>query len=104
MTTTVEIPLTPESQQLAVKINGTTYHLTVQWREADAGGWMLDIADSDDVRIVDGLPLVTGADLLAQHGHLNLGFELRVQTDHDPDAVPTFENLGINAHLYAVLP
>lgn len=104
MTTTVELPLTPDSQSLSVQLQGVTYQLTVTWREALGGGWVLDLADENSVPIVAGLPLVTGSDLLAQHGHLGLGFELRVQTDHDPDAVPTFDNLGVLSHIYAVLP
>lgn len=47
-----------------------------------------------------GIPLVTGADLLAQYKHLSIGGQLFVQTDGDPEAVPTYASLGATAGLY----
>jgi hypothetical protein len=44
-----------------------------------------------------GVPLVTGVDLLAQYAYLGFIGSLVVQTDHDPDATPTYENLGERA-------
>lgn len=99
---TWEIPLSPEPQRLAITLAGVAYVLTVRWRDADQGGWVLDIADGQSVPILAGVPLVTGADLLAQYAHLGFAGELIVQTDHDLDAVPTFENLGDTSHLYFV--
>jgi hypothetical protein len=64
------------------------------------GGWVIDIADRTGGQMVNGIPLVTGCDLLAQHGHLGFTGKLMVQTDDNPDAVPTFANLGEQSHLY----
>lgn len=64
------------------------------------GGWAVDIASSNGSPIVNGIPLVTGCDLLAQYRHLGFAGELRVQTSSDPDAVPTWANLGNQSHLY----
>ena len=104
MTQTFEIPLTPEPQTFAITLASTQYWMTLQYRDAPGGGWVLDIADSANKPILSGIPLVTGADLLEQYGYLNFGGELWVQTDLDPAAVPTFENLGTGSHLYFVVP
>ncbi|WP_165667904.1 phage baseplate plug family protein [Metapseudomonas otitidis] len=47
--------------------------------------------------------LVTGCDLLAPYEHLGLGGVLWVQTTADPDAVPTFDNLGDGAKMNLTL-
>lgn len=101
MATTYEIPITPASNQtLSVILNDTGYQLTLQWRAAYEAGWVLDIASEDGTTLVAGIPLITGADLLAQHQHLGIGGALYVATDGDQDAVPTFSNLGDTSHLY----
>jgi uncharacterized protein DUF6983 len=46
--------------------------------------------------------LVTGADLLAQYKHLGFTGALVVQTVSNPDAVPTFANLGDDGQVYWV--
>lgn len=46
--------------------------------------------------------MVTGADLLAQYGYLGFGGSLYVQTVQNPDATPTFTNLGTDCNLYWV--
>ncbi|WP_288074679.1 hypothetical protein [Pseudomonas sp.] len=98
--TTYEIPLTAESQRFRITLSGVEYQLAIQWRNAAEAGWVLDIADSSGAAIVKGIPLVTGCDLLEQYRHLGLTGTLWVQTTSDPDAVPTFDNLGDGAHLY----
>jgi hypothetical protein len=101
MTTYYEIPLSAEPQSFDIPIGGTTYGLTVKWNVPNAS-WIIDIADASGNPIVSGIPMVTGADLLEQYGYLNFGFQLVAQTDNDPDAVPTFDNIGTTAHLYAI--
>ncbi len=41
-----------------------------------------------------------GTNLLEQYDYLGLGGVLWCQTTDDPDAVPTFGNLGVGSHLY----
>ena len=89
-------------QQLTVQLSGTDYQLTLRYRNTDQGGWFLDIADVAGTPIISSMPLVTGANLLAQYAHLGINAELWVQTTSNPDAVPTFTNLGADAQLYAV--
>ena len=104
MTTTYLIPLTSPPQQFSLTLGGTLYTFTVQYRNNALGGWVLDIGDQNNNAIVQGIPLVTGANLLAQYAHLQIGNGggLYVQTAADPDAVPTFDNLGNSAYLYWV--
>lgn len=89
-------------QYFEATLGGVAYRLTLKYRNVEQGGWCLDIADANGTSIIAGLPLVTGADLLAQHKHLGIGGRLWVQTLSDPDAVPTFENLGDDGVLYWV--
>jgi len=98
-----EIPLSGKSQSFQVVILNVSYVFTLIWRDA-AAEWVLDIADASGIPLVQGLPLVTGCDLLGQYAYLGLGFQLCVATDGDPDAVPTYDNLGTQSHLYVVTP
>ena len=97
-TSVYEVPLNGQPQRLQITLSNVTYQLTVQWR--NAAGWVLDIAKLSGSQIVQGIPLVTGTDLLAQHKYLGIGGGLFVSTDADPDAVPTYTNLGTASHLY----
>jgi len=98
-----EVPLSGAPQAFSASINGTTRNLRFTYQNADQGGWVLDIADASGNAIVQGIPLVTGANLLAQYAYLGLGAGLMVTTDGDPDAVPTFDNLGTTSHLYVAI-
>lgn len=91
-------------QRLSIALAGVTYQLTFKYLDCDQGGWVVDIAGADNTPLLNGVPLVTGADLLAQYGYLGIGGQLRVQTSSDPDAVPTFENLGDDGQIYFVTP
>lgn len=105
MSAVFEIPLqvgTP--QTFSIALGGITYQLTFLYRNdtSGLGGWTIDIADSSGKPIVQGIPLVTGADLLAQYKHLGFTGALVVQTVSNPDAVPTFANLGDDGQVYWV--
>lgn len=96
------IPLQPQPQTFSITLGGVSYNLTFKYQNVDMGGWCLDIADQNSVPIVQGIPLVTGANLLAQYAYLGFTGTLWVQTQSDPDAVPTFENLGTDGQVYYV--
>ncbi|MCL7680226.1 hypothetical protein M8369_40485, partial [Klebsiella pneumoniae] len=53
--------------------------MAVTWR---AAFWCLDIMDSSGADLIKGIPLITGADLLAQYRYLGLGFSLYVGCDN----------------------
>lgn len=99
MTTVFEIPLSATPQRFSISLDGVTYRLVVTWCEPNQA-WTLDIHDVDDNPIIRGIPLVTGANLLAQYEYLGVPGQLVVQSDNNPNAVPTFETLGGLGHLY----
>ncbi|MHB9327420.1 phage baseplate plug family protein [Phytobacter ursingii] len=94
-----EIPLSPDNQQFSVALSGTTYRMRIIWRDPV---WCLDLMNSDKTPLALNLPLVTGAELLAQYSYLNLGFKLAVVCDIPGQEYPTKTDLGITSHLYAV--
>ena len=49
---------------------------------------------------MQGIAVVTGADLLAQYRHLGFTGALVVITTSNPNAIPTFANLGSDANVY----
>lgn len=69
-----------------------------------ANCWVGNMSTDDGVPVISGIPLVTGADLLEQFGYLGLGGQMFAQTDHNADAVPTFEDLGTTGHYYFTTP
>ncbi|MFG1260017.1 hypothetical protein V5F79_22075 [Xanthobacter flavus] len=104
MATVYEIPVKAGAgnQTLSIDLAGKTYRLSLAWRNAKDAGWTLDIADADRNPLVNGVPLVTGADLLAPYRHLGFSGSLFVTTDGAPDVPPGFAELGRTAHLYWV--
>lgn len=102
--TTLEIPLSGDPETFTIALGGTEYRLSVLYRDAVDGGWTVDLASVDGTPIVSGIPLVTGADLMAQYGFLGFPGQLIVQSDASPDAAPTWDNLGSGSHLRFVTP
>lgn len=98
----LEIPTQPATpQRFLISLSGRTRQLTLSWCQPSSC-WILDIADENGVAILAGAPVITGADLLAQFEYLGIGGAMIAQTDHDVDAVPTFDNLGDTGHLFFV--
>ena len=100
--TIFEVPLSPQAQTFLITLAGVQYQFSVIWNSFSQC-WILDIDLPDNTPVVTGIPLVPGLDLLSQFKHLNFGGSLVVQSDGNPDAVPTFSNLGLQGHLYFVL-
>lgn len=96
---TYEIPLRPMNQTCSVALAGRVYSLRLMWCAASLA-WIMDILSQEGEPLVMGVPLVTGADLLEQYKYLSFGGKLFVTTDGDNRAPPTYENLGVNSHLY----
>jgi len=95
-----EIPLRPQPQLASVLFpNGSIYQLRLLYQFND-DNWIMDILDVLDEPIICGIPLVTGADLLAQYEYLGLGCALYCTTDGDQFAPPLWWNLGSTAHLW----
>lgn len=104
MTQVLEIPLSAQPQKFDITLNGIEYGLTFKYHPYT--GWVMDIADETGSPILQGAPLVTGADLLDQFEYLGIGGNggMQVQSDFNPNDVPTFDNLGTTSHLYFVIP
>ncbi len=88
------VPLTSVPQQLYIHLAGKEYQLTLKFLDVPEGGWVLDLdLPEGGGPVLHGLPLVTGADLLAPYAHLGIGGGLLVYGD-DSDAAPGRDNLG----------
>jgi hypothetical protein len=98
-----EIPLINQPQLLGVTLNGVGYQLRVIWNDFSQC-WVMDLLDGDGNPIIQGIPLVTGTDLISQFKYLVIGGQFIVQSDNDTDVVPTFTSLGDTGHLYFVTP
>lgn len=94
-----EIPTKPQAQKFSIQLAGTFYRLGFAWC-APNNAWTLDILNQNDVPIIAGIPLVTGANLLEQYAYLGIGGQLIVQSDDSVDKVPTYANLGSIGHIY----
>lgn len=94
-----EIPLSPDNQLFSVTLAGGAYLMRTVWRDPC---WYLDLLNADQTPVAQALPLITGADLLAQYAYLNLGFSLVVGTDIAGQEYPTKTDLGITSHLYVI--
>ena len=105
MATTYEVPTTTSPQSFsAVFPDGNTYNLRLQYQWVD-NCWLLDMLDANSVPLVCGIPLITGADLLAQYDYIFGGsFSMFVTTDGAAASPPTFYNLGTTGHLRVSAP
>jgi hypothetical protein len=99
MTTWSKVGLKPYAQTFNISLDGTTYNIRTFWN-TQGQYWMMDIADVNNVPLANGIPLVTGEDLLGQLDYLGFGFVFYVLTDGDPYATPTYVNLGSTSNLY----
>ena len=98
-----EIPLPATPQRFKITLSGSDYWIALTFKNINDGGWVLAIENSSGEKLVSGIPLVTGIDLLGQYKYLGFNGGLRGQTTADPDAVPTFENMGAASKLYWVI-
>lgn len=94
------VPLSNIPQTFLIDLAGITYTLTCKWNPSPDAGWTLDIADSSQNPIVAGIPLITGANLLAGLSYLGINGVLTVYTNGDGNAVPTIDDLGVESNLY----
>jgi PKD repeat protein len=100
-----EIPLSSVAQSFTITLNGVEYLFLVRWstQTGPQGTWILDIKDTSSNPILSGIPLVTGTDLLAPYGHLNIGGAIEVQTDGDNKVIPTYDSLGKNSRMFFIV-
>lgn len=95
------IPVQNIPQTFDITLGGVDYTLSCRWNDAQDAGWVLDISDPTSGNILAGnIPLITGADCLSGLEYLGIQGMLVVQTNGDPFAVPTLNNLGVDSNLY----
>lgn len=99
----LRLPLSPQPQLFSITLGQQTYNVVLKWNPV-ANCWVLDFSDENSDPIVQGIPLVTGADLLEQFGYLNFGGKLIAQTDNNVSQPPNFNDLGTDANVYFVTP
>ena len=99
MTIYAIIPTRPGVQQrFNVSLGGKSYIFQLVFR---IDTWFLDVLDVNANPLICGIPLVTGADLLAQYPEFQFGGRLEVGTvGNSPDQTPTFTGLGVQSQLY----
>lgn len=95
------IPLRGIAETFEVSLAGNPYIMTVKWNNSEDGGWEFGLKNGiTNEDIVDGIPLITGANCLEGLDYLGFGGEMVVFTDGDETAVPTLDNLGTESNLY----
>lgn len=96
-----QIPLTNNNEVFEINLAGTDYLLTSKWNPAPEGGWTLDFVNAQtNASVAANVPLITGGNILEGLDYLGFNGSLFVFTDGNPDAVPTFTNLGVESNLY----
>lgn len=86
-------------QNLTVTLGGTTYRLQLRWNPP-SNVWVMNVHDSADNPLVNGVPLVTGADLLAQFAYLGFTGALIITKDDGDPTPPDWDNLGTLGHVF----
>lgn len=86
-------------QDLTTTLGGTVYRIRLRWN-VPMNVWVADVADALGNPIVNGVPLVTGADLLEQYAYLGFAGALIVTKDDGDPTPPDWFNLGTIGHLY----
>ena len=102
----LEIPLTANPQSFETLLSGARVRITLTWRNKGGSGWVMDLDNGDGDRLISGIPLVTGCNLLEQYQHIGIPGELWVVTVSGGKAfdVPTYANLGTGSKLVYVPP
>lgn len=97
-----KIPLSNVPQKFSISLSNMPLVITCKYNNVGIC-WMLQISDGNTEEALTGFfPLVTGTDLLRQLPSLGIPGELWVYTDGNAYAVPSLDNLGVEANLYYV--
>lgn len=94
-----KIPLTPIVQTFDIYLGGVHYDVELRWN-AEIPAWTIDIADvNTGAQLVNGIPLVTGCNLLEAYDYLGFTGPLVVAVDGSYD-IPNYFNLGDAGNVY----
>lgn len=98
-----KIPLNPFPETFSITINNVEYTGMTRWN-AVQGCWMVSLANTNNVPILQNIPVIPGVNLLDQFDYLNLGVKMAALLDYDPATVPPFESLGTTGNVYVETP
>ena len=94
-----EIPLSSGAQKFSIRLGENTLQIRLVWREAEGGGWFIDLFDNEGLDLITGIPLRSGRNILEEHAHLGLG-ALTVSLDGEPSRDPAYDEMGSKVQLY----
>ena len=99
--TIFQFPLINAPQTFEINLAGVNYIMTSKWNPSEEGGWVFDLSDSaTNSPLVANAPMITGVDCLSGLEYLGINGQIIAYTDGNPNAVPTYENLGLDSNLY----
>jgi hypothetical protein len=98
-----KIPLTPVPQSFSIVLGGVHYTINLHWNAAEQmQSWVIDISGADaQTPVVNGIPLVTGCDLLEQYRYLGFNGGLMAYVNGS-DERPGYDDLGGAGSLFFV--
>ena len=98
---TYQIPVVNTPQTFNISLAGVSYTMTCRWNNVQDAGWLLTFVNTTTGAIVaDNIPLITGDNILDGLDYLGFNGTMTIgNTGSDALAVPTLENLGIEAFL-----
>lgn len=97
------IPLNSNPNQsfnitLSVDNKNLTLGFYIAYNEI-AGYWFMNIADKDGNKLLSGIPLLVGYNLLRQYKYLNIGSAYMAKIDNITDENANSSNLGTSFQL-----
>lgn len=93
-----EIPLLPSSQNLTINVGNTNYMLDIIWK---SDTYIMNIKTGKGEPIINGIPLLTGLDLLEQFKYFGIVGEW-VMLPVIPYEEAVYETLGFSSHFCVV--
>lgn len=97
---TYQIPLSSGAQMFPIRLGDRNYRVTLLYRDADGGGWFLDLERTYGSDALRGMPLIVGVNLLEQYGYKQMGGALwcelpRRETTYEPSFVDMGQTLSL---------
>lgn len=98
-----KIPLNPFPESFGVTINNVDYNGVTRWN-VPAQTWVLSLFTTNNVPILQNIPLIPGVDLLGQFAYLGINAKMSALVDSDSAAVPSYSALGTTGNAYLETP
>lgn len=96
-----KVPLTPVAQTFDIYLGGIHYGVDLRWN-AEIPAWTIDISDiNSGAALINGIPLVTGCNLLEAYDYLGFTGPLVAVVDGSYE-IPDYTDLGSSGNLYFV--